>query len=238
MKLKTLALCLLVPGLLRAAEPLPKIPASFYAFDYAAGHETVNIRTAADGFEEIRLSKANIVGPVNSVAVDGALTIHSKPKTVDGKVTHPLIGTVKVPAGIQRALVVMFPDSKNVATPYRCIALNHDLKDFPLGVYRLMNVSPHPVRGSVARDYIEAKPGGVANLEPKGEPGAIVPVRFEFFDKGRWNLLTETRAAIRKDRRWLTCVYQDPVTGRMNIRSIPDRTAGVAAVPNPDALPD
>jgi hypothetical protein len=57
-----------------------------------------------------------------------------------------------------------------------------------------------------------------------------VPVRFEFFDQDRWNLLTETRCAIRKDRRWLTCIYQDPVTRRMNIRSIPDRTPVIATV--------
>jgi hypothetical protein len=238
MNLKSLAFLLLIPGTLRAEEPMPKIPASFYAFAYAPGHESVTIRSSPDGFEEIRLSKANIVGPVNSVMLDGSLKIHSKPVTVEGKVTHPVIGSVKIPAGIRRALVVMFPDSKNAATPYRSIVINHDLGDFPLGAYRMINVSPHPVRGSVAREYIEAKPGGMANLEPQGEPGAIVPVKFEFFDKGRWNLLTETRAAIRKDRRWLTCIYQDPVTGRMNIRSIPDRTGTAVMVNRPETQSD
>jgi hypothetical protein len=132
----------------------------------------------------------------------------------------------------------MFPDSKDTANPYRSIVINHDLGDFPFGAYRMINVSPHPVRGSVARDYIEAKPGGMANLEPQGEPGAIVPVKFEFFDKGRWNLLTETRAAIRKDRRWLTCIYQDPVTGRMNMRSIPDRSGAAVIANSPGTQPD
>lgn len=223
-KLKILASFLLFPALLAAAEPVPKISASFYAFGYVAGHESVGIRTGAESYEEIRLSKANIVGPVTSLAANGVLAVHSKPVTVDGKLTHPVIGSAKIPAGIKRALVVLFPDAKTAKEPYRCIVLNHDLKDFPLGVYRIINLSSHPVRGSVARDYIEAKPGGIGNLEPKGEPGAVVPVRFEFFDKDRWNLLTETRAAIRKDRRWLTCIYQDPATGRMNIRSIPDRS--------------
>jgi hypothetical protein len=238
MYLKTLALLLSISGVLCAAEPTPKISASFYAFSYVTGHESVAIRTGPEGFEEIRLSKANIVGPVNAATVEGTLMIHSKPVSIEGKATHPVIGSVKTPADLRRVLVVLFPDANNTATPYRCILLNHDLKDFPFGVYRMMNVSPHPVRGSVARQYVEAKPGGMADLEPMGEPGAIVPVRFEFFDKGRWNLLTETRAAIRKDRRWLTCVYQDPVTGRMNIRSIPDRTNGVTPATNPDASSD
>ncbi len=228
-----IALLAAIPHLaavLGAAEPLPKIVASFYAFGYVSGHEKVRIMTGAESFQEIQLSTANIVGPVEAVAIDGSLRICDNPQTVEGKVTHPVLSTVKLPAGIKRALVILFPAAKDGKEPYRSLVLNHDLKDFPLGVYRLINVSPHPIRGAIARDYVEAKPGGVANLEPGGAPGAVVPLRFEFFDQGRWNLLTETRCAVRKDRRWLTCVYQDPVTGRMNIRSIPDRTPVVVGV--------
>ncbi|MEX1049768.1 MAG: hypothetical protein WED15_09580 [Akkermansiaceae bacterium] len=230
MRFKILLLILLYPGAILAQEQV-KIPASIYAFDYVSGHETVTIQTGTEAFEEVRLSRANIVGPMAAVTAGGMVRIHSKPVNVEGKVTHPVLSTTALPAGIKRALIVLFPDPKNTKEPYRSLVVDHDLKNFPLGVYRLINLSPHPVRGSIARDFVEAKPGGIANLEPKGEPGAIVPVRFEFFDKDRWNLLTETRAAIRKDRRWLTCIYADPATGRMNIRSIPDRTAIPAAAP-------
>jgi hypothetical protein len=215
---------------LLAQEPVPKINASFYAFAYAPGHEKVHVMTGAEAYEEVQLSTANIVGPVTVVAVAGALRICDKPLTVERKITHPVLATAKIPQGIQRALVVLFPAAKGAKEPYRSLVLNHDLKDFPLGVYRMINISPHPIRGAIARKFIEAKPGGIANLELAGQPGTIAPVRFEFFDQGRWNLLTETRCAIRKDRRWLTCIYKDPATGRMNIRSIPDRTPTPVAV--------
>ncbi|QTN33922.1 hypothetical protein HZ994_16910 [Akkermansiaceae bacterium] len=230
MKLAIPAIILLHAALSGAAEPLPKIAASFYAFGYASGHEKVQIMTGPEAFEEIQLSTANIVGPVAAVAVDGSLRICDKPRTVGGKLIHPVLSDVRIPLGMKRVLVMLFPAPKEANHAYRSLVINHDLKDFPLGVYRMINVSPYPIRGAIAREYITAKPGGVANLEPAGQPGAVVPVRFEFFDQGRWNLLTETRCAIRKDRRWLTCVYQDPVTGRMNIRSIPDRTAAIAGV--------
>ena len=229
MKIAILALIPHLAAVLGAAEPLPQVAASFYAFGYVPGHEKVRIMTGVEAYQEIQLSTANIVGPVNAVTIDGALRICDKPLTIAGKITHPLLCTAKLPAGIARVLVILFPAAKDSKEPYRSLVLNHDFKDFPLGVYRMINISPHPIRGAIARDYIEAKPGGVANLEPAGEPGAVVPVRFEFFDQERWNLLTETRCAIRKDRRWLTCVYQDPVTRRMNIRSIPDRTPVTAA---------
>jgi len=230
MKIAILAIIPHLAAMLSAAEPLSKIAASFYAFGYVSGHEKVQIMTGAEAFQEIQLSTANIVGPVAAVAVDGSLRICDKPLTVEGKVTHPVLSTAQLPPGIRRALVILFPAPKGGKEPYRSLVLNHELQDFPLGVYRMINISPHLIRGAIAREYIEVKPGGVANLEPAGQPGAVVPVRFEFFDQGRWNLLTETRCAIRKDRRWLTCVYQDPVTGRMNIRSIPDRTPVIAAV--------
>jgi hypothetical protein len=230
MKFASLAIMPCLATAIFAAEPLPQITASFYAFGYVPGREKVQVMTGADAYKEIQLSRANIIGPVEAVAVNGALRICDKPVTAEGKITHPVLATAKLPAGIKRALVILFPAPKDSKEPYRSLVLNHDLQDFPLGVYRMINISPHPIRGAIARDYIEAKPGGVANLEPAGEPGAVVPVRFEFFDQGRWNLLTETRCAIRKDRRWLTCIYQDPVSGRMNIRSIPDRTPVVAAV--------
>jgi hypothetical protein len=233
MKIAILAVLSHLGAVLGAAEPLSKITASFYAFGYVPGHEKVHIMTGLEAYQEIQLSKANIVGPVKAVGVNGTLRICDKPVTVENKITHPVLSTVKLPAGIQRALVILFPAPKGEKEPYRSLVLNHDLQDFPLGVYRMINISPHPIRGAIARNYVEAKPGAVANLAPAGQPGAVVPVRFEFFDQGRWNLLTETRCAIRKDRRWLTCVYQDPVSGRMNIRSIPDRTSVSAVTAEP-----
>jgi hypothetical protein len=93
----------------------------------------------------------------------------------------------------------------------------------------MINISPHPIRGAIGKSIIESKPGSVANLKPEGEPGAIVAMKFEYYSENRWNLLTETRCAIRNDRRWLTCIYLDPSTGRMNIRSIPDRSSTTPA---------
>ena len=127
---------------------------------------------------------------------------------------------------------MLFPAAADSTDKYRCVVFNHDLTDFPLGVYRLINLSDKPIRGAVGREFVETKPGGVANLALKGEPGAVIPLRFEFFEENRWNLLTESRAAVRKDRRWLMCIYQDPVTGRMNMRSIPDRSV-LSAVKTP-----
>ena len=235
MKAIPFALFLVAAAGLPAQEKPPTIPTSFYVFEYVPRRDVMHLQTGEQTFQPHQLSKANIVGPIDVTLTDGLLPIYDKPATVGGEVTYPRLNTARFPAGLKYALVILIPAPANSPEPYRSLVLNHDLSDFPLGVYRMINVSPHPIRGAIGKSIIQAKPGSIANLEPKGQPGEILPVRFEFFSEDRWNLLTETRAAIRDDRRWLTCIYQDPVTGRMNIRSIPDRAAGAPPPPAPDA---
>ena len=190
----------------------------------------------AGGSAEIRLSPANILGPYEVVLSGGRILLHdSAPAEKSQRPPRPL-AEAAVPAGIRRALVILFPAPAGEPMPYRALVTEHDVQGFPMGVYRVINLSSHPVRGAVGRKVVEARPGKTAGLEPDGEPGSVQPVRFEFHHGGRWNLLTETRAAVRKDRRWLMCIYQDPATGRMNIRTIPDRSIHrqpAASTPSP-----
>lgn len=213
---------LLIPAI---AQEHTIVSTHFYAFDYVSGCDSLMVPTGSETCQEMQLSKANIVGPVQVALADGVLTLYEKNPAVTQQAQRKALARVGYPSGLKNALIVLFPAGKGDALPYRALALNHHVQDFPLGVYRVINISPYAVRGAIGKSMIEAKPGSVGNLKPEGQPGAIVATRFEFFFEERWNLLTETRCAIRNDRRWLTCIYQDPSTGRMNIRSIPDRSA-------------
>lgn len=225
MIIRTLAACFITLCLAQAQDKPVKVHASFYAFDYAPGHDTLFCRSGPEAFEEITLSKANIVGPVQATLVEGNIQLCAKPVTApDGKVTHPVVATAAVGTGMNRVLVVLFPNPSDAKTAYRAVVFDHNARAFPLGTYRVINLAPNPIRGAIGSQVVSAKPGAVENLELKGEPGSIAPVRFEYQEDGRWNLLTETRCAIRKDLRWLMCVYKDPRTGRYNMRTIPDRT--------------
>lgn len=221
--LVSLLLPLLIAGATGAEEKTP-IHVSLYAFAYAPGHEQVYLPTGA-AFTPVRLSTANIVGPIKCDAVDGNLIIHSAPiEGPDGIPIYPVLSQCRIKEGIPNAVVVLLPSKADDKVSYRNTVFDHALREFPLGVYRLINLADKPIRGAVGREVVKAMPGGIANLKLSGTPGTIVPVRFEYYENQRWNRLTETRAAIRDDRRWLMFIYQDPRSGRMNIRSIPDRT--------------
>lgn len=220
--MRSLLIATLLAGASVAQESAPKVEVSFYALDYARGHKDIFVPTGAENYEEVQLSTANISAPVTAELRDGRLTLHAVEAGEDGN--FPVISSVRLPSAGGKALVLLAPAGGGGEDVYRTLVFANDRKDFPLGTYRMVNLSPYPVRGVIGRSTVRAKPGRSANLEPEGEPGSVQPARFEYRSQDRWNLLTETRCAIRKDRRWLMCVFEDPRSGRINIRSIPDRS--------------
>lgn len=215
--MKRLAAIIALALPLHAAPESRTVEASFYCFKYAPGVENVQV-TNGGAAQPVRLSTANITAPVILPVTGGEAVISS------GAGDKAVIAAkVKIPAEISKALVVFVPAPAGSAEPYKAFAIDYSHDRFPLGTYRLVNVSKRAVRGAIGRKFAEVQPGGIAGIELEGENGATQGVKFEFQEEGKWNRLTETRCAVRRDRRWLVCVYQDPATQRMNLRSIPDR---------------
>jgi hypothetical protein len=224
--------CLLTP-LVAAPEAPPTIPVSIYCFAYAPNLDTVHLRTGAASYQKVELSTANIVGPQQALVDNGTITLHRQEAAPDGTTTWPVVGRVRLPADCPRALLLLLPAPAGEALPYRGLAFVHTNRDFPLGSMKMVNLSPFAVRGAVGAATVTIRSGGVETFQPRGEAGESVPVLFEYQRDDRWQRMTATRWALREDRRSLICIFEHPVTKRMNMRSIPDRTLP----PNPDPNP-
>lgn len=217
----TLATFLALALPLMAAPEVRTVETSFYCFKQAPGVDAIRIANG-ENFTTVKLSTANISDPVALPVTEGL-----------GSLQRPDAGSaaakVKIPAGLNKALVVLLPAPSGSAEPYQAFAIDYARDSFRKGTYRLVNVSRKPVRGAIGRSYAEVKPGGSGDIELQGEEGATQGAKFEFHDQGAWKRLTETRCAVRRDRRWLILVHEDPATQRMNLRSIPDRDYQPAA---------
>ncbi|MCU0780846.1 MAG: hypothetical protein MUF04_07065 [Akkermansiaceae bacterium] len=222
-RLASILACAALAGPLAAA-PAPTIPVAIHCFRYAPNLETVHLRSGADTYQLVELSTANIVGPNPGLVDNGAITLHREEKGADGKTTWPLVARVTLPAECPRALVLLMPGAPDDKLPYRGLAMAHTSRDFPLGSMKFVNLSVYAVRGAVGQDKVFIPSGKVETFRPTGEPGDSLPVLFEYQRDDRWQRMTATRWALRDDRRQLICIYEDPATGRMNLRSIPDRT--------------
>lgn len=207
---------------LHAADETRTVDVSFYCLKYAPGLETIHVPQGI-GSTAVRLSTANLTDPLPATVVNGQAILSRAAIDPTSKTPAESVGKFTIPADIREAIVVLIPDKPGSAQPYRSLVLDRGER-FRAGTYRVINFSPKKIRGAIGRSYVEAASGKTGDLELKGEPGTVQGVRFEVENEGRWNRLTETRCAVRKDRRWLLCVYQDPATGRVNMRSIPDRT--------------
>jgi hypothetical protein len=222
MRLPSLIALLATAAPLPAQQQLPRLPTSFYCFGYAAGLQDVFVRSGAEAFQKIELSTANMVGPLAAVVADGAITVHRKETDAEGKDSYPPVGSARIGA-VRKPLLVLFPAPRDEPLPYRMLTLDRSDARFPLGSYQFINLSPHPMRGLVGQTRLDAKPGSVNNLKPKGTPGEVVNVVFEYHDGTLWRPMTQTRWAIRDDRRSLICAYLDPRDKRVKMRAIPER---------------
>lgn len=219
--MKALAIIIALTLPLAAAPEVRTVEASFYCFKQAPGVESISI-VQGEKPATVKLSAANISDPVELPVVEGLATLRRPDSTAAA-------AKLKIPAGLRKALVVLLPAPSGSAEPYQAFAIDYARDTFRKGTYRLVNVSRHPVRGAIGRSYAEIKPGGTGDIELQGEEGATQGVKFEFHDQDAWKRLTETRCAVRRDRRWLVVVHEDPATHRMNLRSIPDRDYQPAA---------
>jgi hypothetical protein len=221
------AICLLffaTLGPLAAQKKPPTIPVSVYCFQYAPDLDAVQLRTGAKSWLELPLSTANVVGPNNAAVIDGHVTFHREEQGPDGETLHPLVAKARIPAGLKRALVVLTPGKAGAPLPYHALVLPHSTASFPLGSYKFINMTPYPVRGAIGGSVVKLPSGKVNTFKPKGQAGDVMLVRFEYYIDKKWRPMAETRWANRDDRRQIICIYQDPRAGRIDMRSIPDRT--------------
>lgn len=208
-----------------AQESASKIEARFYAFRYAPKLQSVYLRTGIKTYQKVELSTANIVGPLKVLINDGSVTIHKMENNEEGEVIYPVVGVVKVPASITKALIILAPANQEKSKySYQTFVIDQKISQFPLGSYKLVNLSPYQIRGAIGSTRFIVQPSRVASFNTKGQSGQALPVLFQYRKQDRWRRLTETRWAHSKTSRFLLCSYFDLSTKRMKLRSIPNNT--------------
>ncbi len=192
---------------------------SIYCMAYADGLKSVFVKTAAERYESVNLSTANIVEAADALVEDGRILLYG-PAGDDGK--HPVVANAEV-GGIRQPIIVVHPAGKHAELAYDSKAAEADPGKFPPGSFNLVNLSPHPVRIVHEEVNIELDSAGGRIFTPDHAAGESLAVRMDYKTGGNWTLLSSARWPVRNDRRTLVCFQLDPVSKRMNIKSVPLR---------------
>jgi hypothetical protein len=192
---------------------------SIYCMAYADGLKSVFVKTSADRYQSINLSTANIVEAADSLVEDGRILLYG-PAGEDGK--HPVVANAGV-GDIVQPLIVVQPAGKGKELAYDSEAVEADPRKFPLGSFNLVNLSPNPVRIIHEEVEIELESAGIRIFTPDHAAGESLAVRMDYKTGDNWTQLSSARWPVRNDRRTLVCFQLDPVSKRMNIKSVPLR---------------
>jgi hypothetical protein len=129
--------------------------------------KSVFVKTAADRYQSVGLSTANIVEVADSLVEDGRILLYG-PAGADGK--HPLVANAEV-GGIRQSLIVLYPAGPDATHAYASKAVEVDAGKFPLGSFNLVNLSPHPIRITHEEEVIELESGATRIFTPDHAAG-------------------------------------------------------------------
>lgn len=211
------ALILAVP--VSAADEESKLPVSIFCPAYADGLKSVLLKSGDDIYRNVALSTANVVDGGEGRAENGRIQLYG-PATGDG--AHPVVASVDV-TGVRQPLIVLVPEKEGGGTVYQAKAVESGPETFPMGSFKLLNLSPHPVRVTFGEVVTPIEPGAETLLKPGVPPGEAVAVTIEHKSGDEWQLLSSARWASRTDRRTLVCIQWDAGSKRMALKSVPLR---------------
>jgi hypothetical protein len=218
--------CRLVASLFFLMATLPSAQAAgsrsdvlIYCSAYAADLKTVFVRSGGERYQALDLSTANVIELPESLAEDGKILLYGAPGE-NGK--RPVLAVAET-NGIQRPLIVLFPAGEKAESAYGAKAIEADISKFKLSKFQLVNLSPSPVRFTQDDVVIEIETLGDRIYSPPKPAGKPLAVTIDYKTEDRWTLLSSSSWVARHDRRTLVCVQLDPLTGRMNVKSVPLR---------------
>ena len=202
-----------------AEEAAPQVPLSIYCIEYATALKSVYLKTGGGEFTKTDLSTANVVAAGDVPVENGAISLYGPPME---NVDHPLVSSAR-PEAIRQPLMVLVPGAPGNEPAYQNRLVDMSLTAFPAGSYMIVNLSPHPLRIKFDGNDAEIAPDSEKLFNPSVKPGEVTAVTVEYKIGEDWLPVSSSRWASRKDRRSLVCIYKNPLTERMLIKSIPLR---------------
>ena len=196
---------------------------SFFAFSSPAFPVEVFYEKGSGVFEKVELHGANTTPVLTVVNRDGRVRLHGEPEAnAEGEMVHPVIGSVKMGAGCDKALVILFADPKSEKLKFNGRSIPINAQDFPDGSMAFANLTGKNIRCRLGTAVYGVKPQSVETLRYKDPKDAVIGVLFQYEEnKSNWSRMVSTRWRVPDNGRTIMFAFPHPKTGNPSTKSLP-----------------
>ena len=148
----------------------------------------------------------------------------TKPERTSIKTPAEIVASFTIP-GDPKSLICMFVPGTGAAgaPPCRIYPIEDDLKSFPKGALKVMNLSPVPIRIQLEKQNFDFKVGDVKVItDPPVGPSNSSGMEAFRFESGQWQKVASGIWPSPGSVRVLQIVFQSPATGQVELRGIRD----------------
>lgn len=172
---------------------------------------------------EVTLSKRSPSRPVK-IPADGILRIVRKVDNLEnpGKPAYLTIARAKVAKGVNKALIVLMPVSKNSRGLLFQTQIQ-DLATFKGGDWLYLNMTNLKVNVTLGKTNLEVKPGASKiHKAPRLSEPVNIPIRYSYYHpvKKQWKMLSASTVVLRPTRREICIFSWDPRFKRIDYHGI------------------
>jgi len=159
----------------------------------------------------------------------------TKPERGSLKVPAEVIAEATLPAGVRSAIFLFLPADSGEAGKARVLVIPDSKSEFPPGSFRISNLSPLPVQIKLEKKDFNFQPGQTVLIQdpPMNDTEHAGMEAFAFIDNKPRRIAASLWPNPGTGRN-LAILYQDPVTGHVQLRSFDDVTP---RDPQPIAVP-
>ena len=170
------------------------------------------------------LSEAQATTPVN-----GSLILYNKP-VVDPKNPGPsLAASVKIPAGMKRAIVVVLPSAPDTKPAYRMVLIDDSPGAFTGGESRVLSLVSFEAALQAGEHKLPVKPASVTKVPAVKQVNEFNMAQTNFYYKEgeAWVAFTERQLQYLKEFRRIFLVYLTPGSTQPFVTTIVDALPAV-----------
>lgn len=140
-------------------------------------------------------------------------------------------GSISIEPNLTEVLLLFLPTGQTTK-PYKVIPFDDSVKSFPLGSFQIINLSPNALRLIVGKKPFQLKRGErttISKFQNKKANGQVAYYAF-YQNEGDWKRLSSGFWDVVPRKRNLQIAYQNPKSGRLEMRGFEDGLPVVKAL--------